>query len=213
MQGSRPKPYGVTIAVKTLAARQWGRRRRALAAEAIFAAKLLAGEMPQDIEGVQGGRPAALSRSAGDLGTECSCPDWSNPCKHIAAVYYLLGEEFDRDPFLIFRLRGLSREDLVEMVAGTVDEPGGNPAEPEVTLEPLPADPAGFWGAPPPDLDLPVDPATARGPAVLPHRLGPFPFWRGDEPFLEVMDQIYADAAGEALELLADPVGEEGQED
>jgi len=52
-----------------------------------------------------------------DLKTNCSCPDWSNPCKHIAAVYYLLGEEFDRDPFLIFRLRGIAREDFVKLLS------------------------------------------------------------------------------------------------
>ena len=64
--------------------------------------------MPQDIEEVfhQAGLSLFPERSR-DLETDCSCPDWSNPCKHIAAVYYLLGEEFDRDPFLIFKLRGM----------------------------------------------------------------------------------------------------------
>ena len=116
VQGSRPKPYDVTIEVKTLrrsrVGRSWSRRCRR---QALFAAKLLAGEMPQDIEQVfQRGRAVAVpGRSCGDLKTDCSCPDWSNPCKHIAAVYYLLGEEFDRDPFLLFRLRGLEREELL----------------------------------------------------------------------------------------------------
>src|SRR2546423_7199486 len=71
--------------------------------------------MPQEIE--QSFAAVGLSlfpEKLRDLETSCSCPDWSNPCKHIAAVYYLLGEEFDRDPFLIFKLRGMSREDLLE---------------------------------------------------------------------------------------------------
>lgn len=59
-----------------------------------------------------------------DLKTECSCPDWSNPCKHIAAVYYLLGEEFDRDPFLIFRLRGMEREELFGLLGGAAAPKG-----------------------------------------------------------------------------------------
>jgi uncharacterized Zn finger protein len=210
VQGSRVKPYVVTIAVKTHTAKQWGRIADTLAADAMLTAKLLAGELPPAVEGVlaDAGLPL-FPVSAADLGTECSCPDWSNPCKHIAAVFYLLAEEIDRDAFLLLRLRGLSREDLVEMVAGSVGEADDGPAEPVMPPEPLPTDPGAFWGAPPPELDLKVDPATARGPAVLPHRLGPFPFWRGEEPFLEVMDGIYADAASEALELLADPVGEE----
>jgi hypothetical protein len=87
-----------------------------------FAAGL--GEMPQDIE--QAFAKAGLSlfpARHNDLKTECSCPDWSNPCKHIAAVYYLLGEEFDRDPFLIFQLRGMSREEFLGIL-GESASPG-----------------------------------------------------------------------------------------
>ena len=88
--------------------------------QALFAAKLLAGEMPQDIEQVvHGGGLSLFPAKLGDLKTECSCPDWSNPCKHIAAVYYLLGEEFDRDPFLIFTLRGLGRDALMARLGAT----------------------------------------------------------------------------------------------
>jgi uncharacterized Zn finger protein len=50
--------------------------------------------------------------SRGDLKTDCSCPDWANPCKHIAAVYYLLGEQFDEDPFLLFELRGRTKDEV-----------------------------------------------------------------------------------------------------
>ena len=65
--------------------------------------------MPREIE--QAFRREGLSlfpTKLSDLKTSCTCPDWSNPCKHIAAVYYLLGEEFDRDPFLIFKMRGMT---------------------------------------------------------------------------------------------------------
>jgi len=70
--------------------------------------------MPDNIEEVFREQKVSLfPEKLKDLQTDCSCPDWSNPCKHIAAVYYLLGEEFDRDPFLIFKLRGLDRDELV----------------------------------------------------------------------------------------------------
>ena len=64
--------------------------------------------------------------------TDCSCPDWSNPCKHIAAVYYLLAEQFDCDPFLIFKLRGRTKEQIIEALrnmrsAGVLQEPDGIP--------------------------------------------------------------------------------------
>src|SRR5437868_4607494 len=56
--------------------------------------------------------PIFLPHSESDFVTDCSCPDWANPCKHIAGVYYLLASALDRDPFLMFELRGLSRDDL-----------------------------------------------------------------------------------------------------
>ena len=97
---------------------EWTKLAEGLSRQAIFLAKLLVGEMPQDVEQVF--KDAGLSlfpEKLRDLSTDCSCPDDSNPCKHIAAVYYLLGEEFDRDPFLLFRLRGLEREKLMEMLS------------------------------------------------------------------------------------------------
>src|SRR5438128_9744848 len=103
----------------------------------MYAAKLTSGEMPNDIETVF--RSASLSlfpEKRKDLKTDCSCPDWSNPCKHVAAVYYLLGEEFDRDPFLIFKMRGLARDELV----GLLGKPAAKAAAPECgPAEPLPA--------------------------------------------------------------------------
>jgi uncharacterized Zn finger protein len=71
--------------------------------------------MPQNIEEAFSESGLSLFPSKGrDLKTDCSCPDWSNPCKHIAAVYYLLAEKFDCDPFLIFKLRGRSKEQIME---------------------------------------------------------------------------------------------------
>src|SRR5437588_12759165 len=88
-----------------------------MASQAIFAAKLLAGEMPQDIEEAFSAVQISLFPLATtDLDTDCSCPDWANPCKHIAAVYYLLAERFDEDPFLIFKLRGRTKEQIIQVL-------------------------------------------------------------------------------------------------
>ena len=129
VQGSRPKPYEVAIQVKTLSSADWQKVVRELSKQAIFMAKLLAGEMPQDIEKVfKDARLSVFPEKLKDLKTECSCPDWSNPCKHIAAVYYLLGEEFDRDPFLIFKLRGMNRDEFLRLLG-----PGRQEKPPEGT--------------------------------------------------------------------------------
>jgi len=114
VQGSRPKPYKVNIQLQPLSDRQWETVLDALAEQAIFAAQLLNGEMPPDVEEVfDAVRVPLFPAKQGDLKTNCSCPDWANPCKHIAAVYYLLGERFDEDPFLLFELRGRSKEQVI----------------------------------------------------------------------------------------------------
>src|SRR5215468_6750617 len=147
VQGSRPKPYDIKIKVKTIPAADWKRVAKALDREAIFAAKLLAGEMPQEIEQVF--REVGLSlfpEKLRDLETDCSCPDWSNPCKHIAAVYYLLGEEFDRDPFLIFKLRGVTREEFAKLLGATGAPAAKIEAAPVAAPpEPLQAAAGVFW--------------------------------------------------------------------
>jgi uncharacterized Zn finger protein len=115
VQGSQPRPYTVKINLKPLSNQDWDKVTDAMAAQAIFAAKLLAGEMPTNIEEAFSAVHLSLFPVAvTDLDTDCSCPDWANPCKHIAAVYYLLAERFDEDPFLIFKLRGRTKEQIIE---------------------------------------------------------------------------------------------------
>jgi uncharacterized Zn finger protein len=114
VQGSRPRPYQVRIGVLPLTTAQWRRVQVKLASQALFRAKLLAGEMPHEIEEVFSdcGTPL-FPRSAADLDMRCSCPDWEVPCKHLAAVCYVLAEEFDRDPFALLAWRGKGRDELL----------------------------------------------------------------------------------------------------
>lgn len=115
VQGSRPRPYAVDIRVSLLSDGDWKRALDAISQQAIFAAQLLDSQMPQEIETAFNEAGVALfPAKMQDIQTRCSCPDSSNPCKHIAAVYYLLGEQFDLDPFLIFTLRGRTREQVIE---------------------------------------------------------------------------------------------------
>jgi uncharacterized Zn finger protein len=114
VQGSRPAPYQVRIGVMPLTTAQWRSVTEALGAQALFRAKLLAGEMPHEIEDVFAACGTPLfPRSARDLEMSCSCPDWGVPCKHLAAVCYVLAEKFDDDPFAMLAWRGRGREDLL----------------------------------------------------------------------------------------------------
>ena len=114
VQGSRPEPYRVRISITAYDKAQWARVERALAEKAWYAAQLLSGTMPDDLEEVFAEAGLPLFPGTGkDLSMDCSCPDWGVPCKHLAAVCYLLAESFDEDPFRILAWRGREREDLL----------------------------------------------------------------------------------------------------
>jgi uncharacterized Zn finger protein len=212
VQGSRPRPYDVVIKVKTLSKSDWAKVLDALGRQAIFAAKLLAGEMPQDIEPLfkEVGLTLFPARRD-DLTTSCSCPDSSNPCKHIAAAYYLLGEEFDRDPFLLFALRGLSRDELMTRLGATSAEGASTDESVAISAsarprEPLSAERATFWGGAEESIEDPCGVVEVPGePSLLPRRLGGFPFWRGQSPFLETLRPIYTAASPRGLDVFLGP--------
>lgn len=117
VQGSRARPYRVRIGITAFGKPQWAKLERALASSAWYSAKLLAGEMPEDIEEVFAAQGLSLfPTTAQELSMDCSCPDSEVPCKHIAAAFYLLAEAFDDDPFTILAWRGREREDLLANV-------------------------------------------------------------------------------------------------
>ena len=114
VQGSRAKPYRVFIETETLTDLEWAGIEDVMASRAVFLARLLSGEMPEEIEEAFAESATTLFPASGDdLVSACSCPDWENPCKHIAAVFYLMAEAFDEDPFLIFAWRGRDKEQLL----------------------------------------------------------------------------------------------------
>jgi len=213
VQGSRPKPYQVQIEIKLLSEKEWERVADAMAEQAIFAAKLLSGEMPQNIEEAFATAKVSLfPASQGDLKTECSCPDWSNPCKHIAAVYYLLGEQFDADPFLIFRLRGKSKDEIIAMLrarraaaepapaAEETPRPKRAPAEPVIPLEKCLDR---FWDAAEnlDDFAVKIEPPPVD--AIPVKRLGTPGFWRDDKTdFLARLARAYRELSQASLETV-----------
>lgn len=114
VQGSHPRPYKVQIEVAPLSEAEWAQVLQAMGERPLFVASLLAGEMPQTIEEVFSQAGLSLfPHRAGELMQACSCPDWAEVCKHLAAVHYILAERFDEDPFLLFRLRGMEQARLL----------------------------------------------------------------------------------------------------
>jgi uncharacterized Zn finger protein len=147
VQGSRVTPYRVRIGLKKFTELVWAKVEVVLAEQALHSAQLLAGQFPRELEPVfaQVGAPLFPARLA-DLDLRCTCPDQVVPCKHIAAVFYLMAERFDADPFLLLRWRGRAREvllDRLRALRGDVEEP-----EPADFVEPeLPALESGLSAA------------------------------------------------------------------
>jgi len=218
VQGSRSTPYNVTIKLKPISKKDWKSVISAISERVYYAAKLMSGEMPDDIEDLFNESGLSLfPEESGQIRTICSCPDWANPCKHIAAVFYLLSEEFDRDPFLIFKLRGITREELLSEISKVwggipdsspkkkVEARKPEPVEEKKTEpENLATDAGKFWnGGDLPDT-LPGEIKKPPSNAGLPMRLGHFPFWRGNEPFLRSMEDMYKKASRAGMEIFRD---------
>ncbi|MEV4006475.1 SWIM zinc finger family protein [Actinomadura sp. NPDC049753] len=144
VRGSAPEPYEVALGIEAIDEDGWRAVEAELASRALFRARLLAGEMPPEIEWVFAELGLALfPDSASDLHLMCDCPDWGDPCKHAAAVLYLLAEAFDDDPFLVLQWNGRRRDQLL----GALRRATGTEPDPlEMRDEPLTAE--GFWTPP-----------------------------------------------------------------
>jgi uncharacterized Zn finger protein len=191
---------------------EWDKVIDALSEQAIFTAQLLAGEMPQDIEqAFEKAKVSLFPSTRRDLKTDCSCPDPANPCKHIAATQYILGERFDEDPFLIFRLRGRTQEQVMQALrqrrAGSDEDIEDEAEEAEVVVS-LEASISNFWdlGAPLEGFAVSIRPPLIEMPLLK--RLGAANFV--PEPGLEAyLLPVYQTISQQAVKVAFRDVGEE----
>ncbi|MEM9213699.1 MAG: SWIM zinc finger family protein [Cyanobacteria bacterium P01_F01_bin.150] len=117
VQGTADEPYKLQISIERFSDEDWDYVIGSIAEKAIYSAKLLAGTMPDDIEAVFTANGLSLFPfKLAEVRSRCNCPDPKNPCKHIAAVYYQLGDFFREDPFVLFELRGRSKSQILEAV-------------------------------------------------------------------------------------------------
>lgn len=172
VQGSRRTPYKVIIELTPLSEKDWEKVLAALAERPYFVAQLLAGEMPQEIEEAFQAAKLELFPGRRELKQYCNCPDSAAVCKHLAAVHYILAERFDEDPFLLFRLRGKTQEEILASL-------GREDGEPETAVSPeySPASPLSesvnnFWQIGPELESFSVHIAPPEEPYPLLERLG-----------------------------------------
>ncbi len=214
VQGSQPKPYNVEIRLKTLSDEDWEKVTEAMASQAIFAANLLAGEMPKNIEEAFGAVHLSLFPTVlKELVTNCSCPDYANPCKHIAAVYYLLAERFDEDPFLIFKLRGRTKEQIIEILrekrAATLPPESASPSTSESSTEAeeialLEEHLDNFWQAGEALDTFALKPGVPEIDKAILKRLGNAPFSIGNQNITSLLSKAYTLVEAAALQKVGE---------
>lgn len=201
VQGSRREPYQVRVRVRTWTPAEWDAVTEALASKIGHVAALFDGEIPPEVADDVHGAGLDLLPGPGELQPRCSCPDWADPCKHSAAVCYLVADVLDEDPFVLFLLRGREREALLAALGARRSTPGPSAAllpEPDapdtgvVAVEAFRA-----WSARPRALPrLPPPPARPGRPALLVADPPP-----GSGIDVAGLAELVADAARRALEL------------
>jgi uncharacterized Zn finger protein len=209
--GTRATPYAIRIELVQLSADAWERAIASMSPQARISAELLAGRMPKEIdEAFRAASASLFPQQRTDLTTSCSCPDWGNPCKHVAATHYVLGEALDRDPFLLFELRGRTKQ----QVLGALRSARGATELPAEATEPASASIAGIVAADYdrprgslPELHFSFDAPTTHG-AVL-RQLGAPATWRGDGSPAEALAPLIAAAAEKARGIALSDVREE----
>jgi uncharacterized Zn finger protein len=199
VQGSRPTPYQVRVRVRPFTEPEWERVLDGLAAEIGHTAALLEGELPPGVADDIRSVGLDLLPGVGELQPRCSCPDWADPCKHAAAVCYLVADVLDSDPFGVLLLRGLGREEVLaglrsRRLPGTSSPPSALEIEPEFD-DGVPA--RGAWSRSTGPLPAPPPPPRRPGrPSVL--AADPPP---GSGVVLRALRALAADAAARALDL------------
>jgi hypothetical protein len=200
VQGSRAKPYLVTVRVRTFGDQEWVKVLDAFAAEIGHTAALLDGELSPGLVEDAAGVGLDLLPGPGEIQPRCSCPDWADPCKHSAAVCYLVADELDRDPFGLLLLRGRGREEVIGALRARRATADGRALDDFVATA-RPADPGvnarDAWRRQPADPPLPPLPPGHHGrPPILP---ADAPDGTGIDA--AALRSLAMDAAARALEL------------
>lgn len=201
--------YKINIEITPISSSDWSKAIKVLSSKASFVSKLLMNEVPNNIEDVFSDLGLhLLPQSEKDFKTTCSCPDWSNPCKHIAGVYYLVASQLDDDPFLLFQLRGLSKDILKAELS---QSPLGQILSQELTTQEVSVQPSTsfyttvetegvpekisareFWLGNHRLPQVVEETSSVSLPAILIKKQGDFPaFWKKDHSFIQVMEEFY----------------------
>ncbi|MDZ8135761.1 MAG: SWIM zinc finger family protein [Nostoc sp. DedQUE04] len=201
--------YNIEIQITPIAKTRCHEAIQKLSSKASIISRLLLNEVPENIEDTFSHLGLhLLPHSSKDFKTKCSCPDYANPCKHIAGVYYLVASQLDNNPWLLFELRGLSKAELQAKLA---DSPLGKALLSELNTKEIPLELSNslytklekqslnqmpnareFWLGTkrlPQTIEVAAPSSIC---AILIKKQGDFPdFWHNDASFIETMEELY----------------------
>ena len=201
--------YDVSMRMDAFSTAEWNTAIKIMAQEARYAAELLAGQMPADIDSVfRRCKRSLFPSKSHDLETDCSCPDWASPCKHVAAMHYVLGEAFDRDPFLLFELRGRTRDQVLAALSrlrtGTAEGTGTQQRVNETVATAVEVSSeawAKYEVAPVPIPTLRFSFEPPQTPAAILRSIDPPRPWSLDQAPADFLAELYANASERARQL------------
>ena len=211
--------YKVSVKLRAIPKKDWERITEDISHNAAFLSQLLMNEMPASIENLFAERNLhLLPYERKDLQSSCSCPDYASPCKHVAGVYYKIASLLDRDPLLLFQLRGMKIQDLNKKLAASplgqalldqmaegdqqIEYHAHRYCDPE--LEALASKSIkSFWHGEEPLPLVSYSSDAAATPAILIKKGGEYPpFWDRDNSFIEVMEDTYSHIVKKSSALL-----------
>ncbi|PIE03612.1 MAG: hypothetical protein CSA81_01370 [Acidobacteria bacterium] len=196
VNGSRKTPYVVSISIEPIPENTWKKISYDIAKRAIFVIEMLQDRMPESVDEVfHASRIGLFPSHVKQLRSHCDCQDEKNPCKHIAATYYILAQHFDLDPFLIFTLRGRTKSQILDFLQyfwkkgrpKLAQQMSGIPKKKILPKEVKP-----FWNAPHSDkVQSKLDPLSPALPDTLVKKLGPAPITLDDVNLEAVLSDTY----------------------
>ncbi len=113
VQGTRSKPYKIQIKIKILKKEIWKNIKKACQGEFDSLQELLNGKFPKSLSNIFTDKKSGLFPAPKEISFDCSCPDWADMCKHVAAALYGIGARLDSEPELFFTLRKVKMKDLI----------------------------------------------------------------------------------------------------
>lgn len=202
IQGRADRPYSTTLRFKSIPDEAWRQAAEAMAGQAIYAARLIAGEIPDQLDSLFVASGASLAPRAQDVEASCTCGHSSGWCKHACTLAAILADRVEQRPFLIFELRGHVGETLLESIRERSGQSSVTavarpvyeahvPMAPSARGKPLAECVDRFWDAGP-DLDqipTPIAPPQVTHPLL--RRLGPSPFKEWRFPLLGLLATCY----------------------